>query len=338
MSLPKQNYQGFKQAFKQTCSEFNLEGKSQFIVLYGESDFLIERCLEKLKILWRKQHKSSPVSYFNGTELTPDQLMASWEQAGFFGSQELNILRRLDLLKGVEKVFGEIAGRTPKNTIIATYNKGRIPAALKKTMDQKKARYVYCLAPKSWEIAGAMQEFEASFGLKLDGPARRYFMSMVGSDMADIFNELRTLQLVYKGEQRSLGMADVVPYLPRIKDDHVFELTEMLVDNQHIQAQNTLSHLLQSGQSALGILSILARHCRNTGIIKQAIADGEDVFKLSRDLRLPAPVLKKYIKYAEKLTFAKIEVALQRCFQIDLYLKSSRINPEMMLSNLIMEL
>jgi DNA polymerase III delta subunit len=280
----------------------------------------------------------------NRHTLNPDILRSLWCQRSFFADRNLAILRRIEGFKNFEKIVATMKSpnnlNQPQTTLVLTYAKEKLPAPLQKVLAAFGAALIPCKSPRPYELPMLMPEFERAHGIRLSSDARQYFLNLLGHDFTLIDNELKTLALVYAGElaQRELTAADLQTSIASSREDEAFQLSEFLLQGKDAEAELLLLQLLKRNESPLGILALLARHCRQCLVILEQLTVGQDVFKLAPQLGLPPFVIKKYLPYLKKRPARLFEKALSGCFEADIKLKSTSTAAELVLIGVLSEL
>ncbi|MBP9706414.1 MAG: DNA polymerase III subunit delta [Oligoflexales bacterium] len=340
--LAKADYKSFMDSLASTTLRL-ISGEQSLVIIYGDCDYLLEKALSKIKSEWRKQQLGQ-ISFVESDTLNPDVLSSYWSQRSFFAERNLAILRRIENFKNFEKIVTTMKSANklnqPQTTLVLTYAKEKLPAPLHKALAAFGAALIPCKSPRSYELPLLMPELEKAHEVRFSVEARQYFLKLLGHDFTLIDNELKTLSLIYADQraQRELTVADLQATIAGTREDEAFQLSELLLQGKDAEAELLLLQLLKRNESPLGILALLARHCRQCLLILEQLTLGQDVFKLAPQLGLPPFVIKKYLPYLKKRPPKLFEKALSGCFEADIKLKSTSIAGELVLIGVLSEL
>lgn len=153
--------------------------------------------------------------------------------------------------------------------------------------------------------------------------------------MFTVENEIRKLSLIFADCSETLSADQLAPYLDCLKEEHAFKLDQSLISGNIATAQALLHDLLRRGESHLAILGILAHHCRKALQVYYLNKEGKQVREISQAIGLPFNIVKNYIPYARKSSPQKFKTALFQCQEADIIFKTSRIQSEIILSDVI---
>lgn len=195
-----------------------------------------------------------------------------------------------------------------------------------------------CVRPWPNELPQLIGMWASNYGLKLSGDALFYLIDVVGSDLLNIDNELRKLSYLFSTKDSSakaIECEQILPHVGLLRADNAFALEELLMKQQTSRAVALLDQLLTRGESPLGILNLLARYCRICLQVEAAKEGGVPQGAMASSLRLPPFVIKKYYAHVQAARSLNWRTGISLCSEVDLKLKSSKIDPLVLLSNII---
>jgi DNA polymerase-3 subunit delta len=118
----------------------------------------------------------------------------------------------------------------------------------------------------------------------------------------------------------------------------VFELLRHVSQGQTRQAVSSLSNLLLSGESPLGILALLGRQIRLIWQAKDGVARRIPAADLARKLNLPATVVGSYAQQATSFSEEELYRIHRNIRDADWAIKSTGTAPQLLLEALVLKL
>ena len=189
--------------------------------------------------------------------------------------------------------------------------------------------------PSPWELEDYIGRLAESCGVELDKPSRAILAEFCGDDIELMRRELEKLKLFKYGETR-IQAEDVEALTGRTRLVSRYELQKNIsgrnVANALIKAQD----ILNSGETAIGVLSVLARYIGQLLSVKALAAEGvRDKYGLAARIGLPANIANSLIQ--EQMAFSSVELrqALKLISTSDDMLKGSRLEGGTILARLI---
>ena len=307
------------------------------IALYGSSEILIESALDDLRNLAKK--KSVEITTLEGTTLTEATLDAIVNQTSLFDPVTFYIVRRAEQAKNLAKLLKNISvqyvSKNWTHRLILIWTGGSPSAAVAGELKRLQTFMLPCMEPWPNEIPQVLQMYAANLGLKLSPDAIQLMIEANGSDLIKHRHEINKFSLMWRHEKASLTRQDIGPLLGILREDDAFQLDRLLIQGHWHEAQALLKSLLDRGEKAVGILSILANHCRNVLRINDAMTRGHQLPTLAEETKLPIFILKNYLPMAGRVDTYRYSRALEMCCQADVALKSKPIAEALLVSRVI---
>ena len=160
-------------------------------------------------------------------------------------------------------------------------------------------------------------------------------LNAIGDNLFELENEITKLALIFHEHKNPITYEEVSPHLNILREDHVFKLTNLLLDKQNAQASLLIRNLLEHGESGIPILGVISRHCRQAININNAALKGLSEWDMARQLRLPIHVVKSYTGYVKKKGPNALFQVLDECRDVDKLSKTSRYNWELALTRIV---
>ena len=169
-----------------------------------------------------------------------------------------------------------------------------------------------------------------------DDPVLSEIVTLVGTDVQTLFNELDKLASAVAGTGR-ITSAVVDELIGRSRELSNFELGDHLLANNRKRALETLHRLLDDGAEPVMLIGLIAGNYHRLALAKHLLAKGgrDEVF---RNISLPTFKRDAYIANLQRKDAAKIARGLQLTAAADLAIKTSQATPRLQLELLVCEL
>lgn len=311
--------------------------------LHGDDSY---RSLQRLKILKEGFIEKFDKSGLNVVILDKDKIdftdfQKAAAAAGFLAQKRLVVVKNLMSNKKSKEVLQEIADYlAPKNfktdNIIIFWENKQIKSGvlfnkLKKVADKtEKFDLLDNLQLTKW----VKKEIKDQKG-QIDLPALRLLIEMVGNNLWQMNNEIDKL-VSYKGN-KEITKEDVELFVRAKFDEDVFHLTDALGNKNAKTALALIDDQLRSGNHPLALLATLAWQFRNLIQIQEKVESGESSYSISSELGVRPFVVKKSLVQLRKFSFADLKAVYQGLLEIDIKLKTSRVDPKTLLNLFVVE-
>jgi len=306
------------------------------IFLYGPDTYRSRQKLNEIVEHYKKIHKSGlNLKYFDGENLNFQDFTDEVRQSSMFKEKKLAILNNVFSNSGFkEKFLKERKKFVGSENIILFYEKEKISEDdsfflfLKKYSKSQEFKPLEDQKLKNW-----VKKELKNFGAKINEKALDKFIEFVGNNLWQMANEIKKLVSFKNG--KIIEEKDVELLVkPKIESD-IFETIDAVASKNRKRALQLLKTHLEKGDSPFYLFSMINFQFRNILIIKDLIERGISPYSLT-DLHLY--VIKKSILLSKKFEISELKKIYQKIFQVDLDIKTGKIEPEMALDFLITEL
>lgn len=192
-------------------------------------------------------------------------------------------------------------------------------------------------APTEREAPRWLQMRARDFRKLLSPQAASYLVEQVGVDLFRLQSELEKL-VVYVGDREKIDLEDIKETVIFQRSFTVFELLRHVSQGQARQAVCSLSNLLLSGESPLGILALLGRQIRLLWQAKDGMARKIPTAELARKLNLPSTVVSSYTQQATSFSEEELYRIHGAVREADWAIKSTGTAPQLLLEALVLKL
>jgi len=184
---------------------------------------------------------------------------------------------------------------------------------------------------KNW----VKKEFE-NYKVKIEINALDELVEFVGNDLWQMENEIKKLANFRKG--KVIEKKDVeIMVKPKIETD-IFETIDAIASRNKKRALELLNKHLENGDSPLYLLSMINFQFRNLLIIKDLIEKNKPYYNFQKITGLHPFVIKKSYNQTQRFSLQELKKIYQKIFQVDLNIKTGKLDPKAALDLFIAEI
>jgi DNA polymerase-3 subunit delta len=252
--------------------------------------------------------------------------------------------RRLVVAKGVDDVKAPDLEpllpyvQDPNPTTCLVLIGEKIDTRFKVFATLRKAGYLHEFAPlRDRELVGWLAREAKQRQIALDGDAATALAEMAGPDLGRLSQALEQLAL-YVGDAKRIRLADVEDLVAETRQRGVFELTKAIGEGNVERALRLLANMQRNREPALRIQFMLVRQLRQIWRAKELAAAGVPRPEIASRVGIAPFFLDDVLMPARRMSHATLERSFGRLYRADRVLKSSRIDPDLILSKLVQQL
>jgi len=306
------------------------------IFLYGLDSFRSRQKLKEIVEHYKKIHKSGlNLRYFTGDKLNFQDFKKEIKQTSIFKEKKLTVLFGIFSNTEFKKRFLEEKKFWLKTEDILLFytteqisEKDALLPFLKKHAKGQEFQPLEGQKLKNW----VKKEFE-NLGAKIGERALEKIIDFVGNNLWQMENEIKKL-VSYK-EKEIIEEKDVeILVKPKIDSD-IFETINAIATKNKKRALQLLKNHLEKGDSPLYLLSMINFQFRNLLIVKDLLERNQSPYVKTG---LHPYVVQKSLGLSRKFDISELKKIYQKIFQIDLNIKTGKIEPETALDLLISEI
>ncbi|HET6282540.1 MAG TPA: DNA polymerase III subunit delta [Polyangia bacterium] len=313
--------------------------------LHGTERFLVDRCLVAIRtaILGTASASASfNADFFDLKETSALAVLAAARTLPLFATGPSK--RRLVVAKGVAEVKAEqleplipyIADPNPSTCLVLVGDK--VDTRFKVFTTLRKAGYLHEFAALRDRELGAWITREArARKAALDADAASALAEIAGPDLGRLSQALEQLSL-YVGEGQRIRLDDVETLISETRQRGVFELTKAIGDGDVVRSLRLLANMLRNREPALRIQFMLVRQLRQIWRAKELAASGAPRAEIAGAVGIAPFFLDDVLIPARRMSQAALARSFERLYRADKTLKSSRVDPDLILSKLVQEL
>ena len=315
------------------------------IFLYGPDTYRSRQKLNEIVEHYKEIHKSGlDLKLLDLKEKDFQDFKNEAQIASMFSEKKLLVLKNaFENFDFKEKISAEIEKFAKSEEVILFYEeeikKDKFFQTLKKFSEYQEFQLLDGERLKNW----VKKEFK-KYQAKIDSAVLEKLIEFVGNDLWQMSNEIKKLVVYKTGHNQARTVTKVCPEIeredvellvkPKIETD-IFETIDAIAAKNKKRALKLLKAHLEKGDSPFYLFSMINFQFRNLLIIKDLM---ERNLSLYRFTDLHPYTIKKTLALSERFRFPELKKIYQKIFQLDLDVKTGKIEPEMALDLLITEL
>lgn len=306
--------------------------------IFGEEPYLLNQSVERFKYAVLTEGAIDfNYSLFYASDADVTVVKDAVETLPMMAAHRLVILKEAQELTDKEWAEFESLIENPVESTVFVILASRIDKRKKQVrMLLEKADCIEFKKPYENQVPSWINYISQSLGLTISNDAIHLLHKLVGNHLTEIEAELKKLG-DFVGGNRRIELADVSQAVSRSKEENVFDFTKAIGENDRVKALEHLVHLMDQGQSEIGIVSLLARHVRILLALKRGVDEGLHGAKLAHYAQVPPFFLQNYLDQARLWSGKKLEQTLVVLSETDKALKSSPLSSHIWLENLVLK-
>lgn len=313
------------------------------IFLYGQDTYRSRQKLNEIIERYKKIHKSGlSLKFFEEKEFSFEDFKDELQQTSMFAEKKMIVLKSIfpdrefkeSFLKNSKKFINS-------EDIILFFESGEVPRndslfkLLKKYGKSQEFEHLEGEQLRRW----VKKEF-ANLKTKIDENALAKLIEFVGSNLWQMENEIGKL-VSYK-KNKKVEVEDIELLVkPKIETD-IFKTIDAIASKNKKQAIELIHKHLEKGDAPLYLLSMINFQFRNLLIVKSQELRRKfyagDMRMLTEKLKMHPYVIQKSTQQARKFDFEELKKIYQKIFQVDLSIKTGKVEPETALDLFIAEI
>jgi len=309
------------------------------IFLYGQDTYRSRRKLNEIIGYYKKIHKSGlNLKYLNLSEKGFEDFKDEFQSISMFAEKKLIILEETftnqnfkeNFLKNPKK-FVDSGDTILFYEITETPRSGPLFKFLKRYAKSQEFELLEGENLKNW----VKKEIE-NHKVKIDPVALEKLTDYVGNDIWQMANEIGKL-VNYKKNKKVEAKDVELLVKPKIEPE-IFKTIDAIASKNKKQALELIHKHLEKGDSPLYLLSMINFQFRNLLTIRDLIEKNKSPYTLFKEVKLHPYVIKKSYSQAQKFKIDELKKIYQKIFQVDLAIKTGKVEPGTALDIFIAEI
>jgi len=309
------------------------------IFLYGQDTYRSRRKLNEIIEHYKKIHRSGlNLKYFNLSEKGFEDFKDEFQSISMFAEKKLMVLEEAFTNQNFKENFLKNSKKfIDSKDIILFYETKETPRSdslfkfFKKYAKSQEFKLLEGENLKSW----VKREIE-NYKVKINPLALEKLTDYVGNDLWQMANEIRKL-VSYKKNKKVEAKDVELLVKPKIEPE-IFKTIDAIASKNKKQALELIHKHLEKGDNPLYLLSMINFQFRNLLTIRDLIEKNKSPYTLLKEAKLHPFVIKKSYSQAQKFKIEELKKIYQKIFQVDLAIKTGKVEPEAALDIFIAEI
>ncbi len=309
--------------------------------LHGAERYLVDRCLAAIRqaVLGAAGVGASfNHDVFDLKETPMGRVVSTARTMPMMARRRLVIGKGVDEVKApeLEPLLPYVEDPNPTTCLVLIGEK--IDTRFKVFSTLRKAGYLHDFPPlRDRELVGWLTREAKQRQVGLDNDAATALAEMAGPDLGRLSQALEQLAL-YVGDAKRIRLGDVEELVAETRQRGVFELTKAIGEGNVERALRLLANMQRNREPALRIQFMLVRQLRQIWRAKELAAAGVPRPEIAAQVGIAPFFLDDVLVPARRMSNATLERSFGRLYRADRVLKSSRIDPDLILSKLVQQL
>ncbi len=313
-------------------------------VFHGAERHLLAQCLEALRraVVGPSKGPALNEELFDLKECGVAPVVNAARTLPMFAKRTLVLARGLDQVKAdaLEPLVGYAQDPNPTTVLVLLADKAdKLDGRLKAFQTLKKLGYLHeFVRLRDHELPRWVQTEAQRQGLAISADGARALAESAGPDLGRLAQALGQLALFAadaQGKPQEIQRQDVDALIPESRERQVFELTRALSEGQRAKAMALVGRLLRDREPPLLIQGALLRQLRQIWRAKELVASGTPRNDLPAAIGVPPFALDEILAPARRVAVTALKRGFDELYKADRLLKSSRIDPELIVTRLV---
>lgn len=314
------------------------EGKKTRFYISSEETFFIEEALRYAKLkIFPSGDTDFNFDLFYGRETAIDRVADTIETLPMMAQNRLVVLRKADELGESDWSLLQPTLEDPCPGSVVLFI-GKKPDSRKKYVKAfvKHLEAFDFPTPYDNEVPGWIRYIAKKHQIDITPEAISLCQQVIGAQLRELENEIVKMSL-FEGPDKPITDQTVLEVASRVKMQNIFDLTKAIGTRDRARSLECLGHLLENGQSEIGILAMVQRHIRLLRQVRLGESKGYRGKELSSYAGVPHFFLNEYRSQSQLWSEDKIEETFHYLLQTDRDLKSSAVSQSIWLENFILK-
>ena len=308
-------------------------------LFYGDEGFLIDEAVKKIvSVIVEPSNKDFNLEFLRGGETTCEEIVSKAQTLPFMGERRAVIVKGIDEIKvsGVERLIEYCSNPSPTTTLILTGHKIDGRDKLYNTI-LKNGVVIQFKSLYEKDTTGWVMKIAKESGYRIDNNAKDYLLSIVGSNLQRLKNELEKV-FTFKGSNKDIKIDDIKLMVEDTKIESIFAFTDSIGSKNINKAFKFLDKMFSQGEMPEKIVGMIARQFRLILLTKVYRENGAPSSEIPAKAGFAPFLLEGYLKQADKYTLTELKDSFYKVQAADVKIKTSDISKKIIIEKLIFDL
>ena len=308
------------------------------ILLFGEDTYRSKSKLKEIVEHYKETHQGGmSFKNFNASEIDYQDFKDQFRQASMFTEKKLAEVRGAFQEKDFRKHFLKDKKQWQKSedTIVLFEEKVKKSDALfkfiKKNCEWEQFELLEGKELKDWTTK-QFSEYE----VEVSKEALSKLIEFVGSDLWRLSNEVEKLANYKKGGQ--VSPEDVKLLVKPDLETDIFDTIDAFALKNNQKSLSLIQEHLDQGDSPLYILGMINYQLRNLLIVKNLYQQGKPPSAIKKETDLHSYVVKKTLDQSKKFSLQEIKKIYHQLLEVDLNIKTGKVDKKPALKSFVAEI
>ena len=305
-------------------------------LLYGDEAFLKARYRQRLVRALISPEDTMNLTRLLEKDATEDAIISQGETMPFFAPRRVISVEDSGLFRRSADALADYIGRLPDYLVLVFQEsevdkRGRLYKAVKKYGHAAEFAVQKEEVLMRW-ILGELKKANK----KITRPDMELFLTMTGTDMGNISQELEKL-LSYTMGRDIITRADIEAICTQQVTGRIFEMVRAAGEHRQKEALELYYDLLALKEAPMRILYLLAREYNQIYQVRRLTDAGQDQKAIASALGIPPFAVRKYVPLARKYEPETLRRALEDFVQAETDVKTGRLGDRLAVELMLLQ-
>jgi DNA polymerase-3 subunit delta len=307
-------------------------------LIFGEDTFRSKEKLKEIVEKYQKIHKSGlNLKILDLEKLSFEDLKREFSFSSMFAEKKLLILKNSSKNEQFKKNFlKEIENFSKSKEIIFFFEEGKVKEDHFFKEIKKFGKFQEFKPLDKFQLKTWIKEKIKNLGGKIEEKAIQKLISFVGNELWRMSEEIKKLIAYKKGEEIKEKDVEIL-VSPNLELD-VFKIIDAIFRKDKKIALKFIHSYLKKGEKPNFLFLMIKHQMRNLIEIKDLIERNEKFYQIRKRTELNPFVLEKILKTIQKFKLEELKKIYQRIFNLDLAIKTGRVEPKLALEFFLFQL
>ncbi len=302
------------------------------VYIWGPSDYFQLEAKKKIKEILELENKNLVASY-SFKSLNEDSFAALFRQKDIFSSQASYFILDVDQDKKIDKFLKNKLNSIEKNIFFFFTNS--ITPNLSSYQNSLQIRCFPLLKGESRKFLSHLaKKNELSFSTEVVS----LILERIGEDPFTLDNEIQKIKLFFGESASDISYDDLNSYLDAYANPQLVYAHDLILKKNFKALYDLFQKWSKEGISPLVFLGTIAKFCRNALLVNELKNNGLNSREISSKIGVPNFLVNSYTQHTRQKDVSSLVRLLIFCQDIDFKIKSSGVDPNLLIYHLISRL
>lgn len=293
--------------------------------LYGDEEFLMDGAVDELiASAVEKETKDFNLDISYGSDLSAKEIVELAASYPMIGERRVVVVREFEKLSNKEPLLPYLERPSPSTSLVLLASKPDFRVKIFKVLAEKAKCAEFRFLADS-EIPQWISRHVEESGAEISPEAVEVLRSYVGKSLREIHNEIQKV-LLYAGDKKLIGIEEVNAVVGMSRQFNIYELRASIGAKNLFRSLEISEHMLQAGESAIGLITMLTRYFERLWIILDCLSRKVGRQEIAAALKFTPKqmyFLDEELRTAKSFSLSEIENGFRALARADERLKTS---------------